>query len=258
MKLPVVGEEKRKTSDIRLVVDSHQIREDIIVLNREQEHYLRRVVRLENGTSFVAIDGKGLAWRVCLTEYGAQILESLSENRELPVSVTLVVALPKGNGFDDIIRFCTELGATSFLPAKAERTLLNPGENKIQRWRKIAKEAVEQSERLIVPSITKPRPIKEIFVEFSTRNIPKYIACARRDSPHLLSTCQRDFSSPNPPSEIVVATGCEGGWTTEEIETAIASGFKVVSLGKRILRAITAPLTAMAIISSLWEGSGGN
>ncbi|HIK37902.1 MAG: 16S rRNA (uracil(1498)-N(3))-methyltransferase [Geminocystis sp.] len=257
MKSPVAGREKGKTSDIRLVVDSHQIRQDMIVLNREQEHYLRRVVRLENGASFVAIDGKGGGWRVCLTSQGAQILESLSENRELPVNVTVVVALPKGNGFDEIIRCCTELGVASFLPAQAERTLLHPGENKIQRWRKIAKEAVEQSERLIVPSITEPRPIREIFAEFSTKNLPKYIAVARGNSPHLLSVCQKDFSSSNLPSEIVVATGCEGGWTKEEIEMAMGAGFQMVSLGKRILRAITAPITAMAIISSLWE-SGRN
>ncbi|MEL6912666.1 MAG: RsmE family RNA methyltransferase, partial [Cyanobacteria bacterium J06598_4] len=50
-----------------------------------------------------------------------------------------------------------------------------------------------------------------------------------------------------------IATGCEGGWTDKEIEKAIAQGFQPVSLGKRILRAVTAPIVASSIVMAVWD-----
>ena len=50
------------------------------------------------------------------------------------------------------------------------------------------------------------------------------------------------------PSSIVIATGCEGGWTDAEVEKAIALGFQPVSLGDRILRAITAPIVVSSLV----------
>ena len=236
----------------RLVIDSQQKQDNSIILKSDQEHYLRRVVRLNDNDEFIAMDGKGSCWLVKLTLSGGEIVESLTENRELTTAVTLIVALPKGSGFEDIIRCTTELGVSTILPAISDRTLLKPNENKLKRWRKIALEAVEQSERQILPYIAEPMPIKAIFDQLREENNPKYIASERTNAPHLISFCQRDFQD-TPLKEVFIATGCEGGWTKSELEGAIASGFQEVSLGKRILRAITAPIMAMALIASYGE-----
>jgi len=53
---------------------------------------------------------------------------------------------------------------------------------------------------------------------------------------------------------VIIATGCEGGWTESEIFEAQEAQFQLVSLGRRILRAVTAPITAMSLIASLSEG----
>ncbi len=236
----------------RLVIDSQQKQGNSIILKPDQEHYLRRVVRLDNDDQFMVMDGKGSCWLVKLTPSGSQIIESVRENKELTTAVTLIVALPKGSGFEDIIRCTTELGVTTILPAISDRTLLKPNENKLKRWRKIALEAVEQSERQILPHIAEPMPIRAIFDELKAKNHPKYIASERSLAPHLIHFCQQDFQE-TPPEEVFIATGCEGGWTTLELEGAIASGFQEVSLGKRILRAITAPIMIMALIASYSE-----
>lgn len=233
----------------RLVIDSQQKQDNSIILKSEQEHYLRRVVRLDDNEQFIAMDGKGSCWLVRLTVSGGEILESLKENRELTTAVTLIVALPKGSGFEDIVRCTTELGVSTILPAISDRTLLKPKENKLKRWRKIALEAVEQSERQILPYIAEPMPIRAIFEGLREEIYPRYIASERASVPHLLNFCQRDFQD-TPPKEVFIATGCEGGWTQSELEGAIASGFQEVSLGKRILRAITAPIMAMALVAS--------
>ena len=237
----------------RLVISPQQIQENKINLDKYQQHYLRNVVRLNDGDNFIALDGQGLCWRSKLTHDGAYIVEELTENRELAIAVTLMVALPKGSGFENIIRCTTELGVACLQPVISKRTLLKPNANKLKRWRKIAQEGSEQSERQIVPEIKEPISVTEAFNNVKTLNVPKYIAFARSNTHHLQHFLNQDgVISPLPP-QIIIATGCEGGWTEAEIEGANNAGFQEVSLGKRILRAVTAPIMAMSIVASSLE-----
>lgn len=237
----------------RIAIAPTQIHNQHLDLTAEQQHYLGRVLRLQAGDRFIAIDGQGLWWLAQLIvslpgdSPQAQILEAISVQTELSVEVTLLVALPK-TGFDDIVRCCTELGVSRFIPVLSERTLLKPSEQKLLRWRRIATEAAEQSERQIVPSIQEPLPwISALSVEQFSGS--QYICVARRDAPHLLNC----FTSRSITPAIQIATGPEGGWTTTEVEQALSSGFQAVSLGERVLRAVTAPITAVSIVSAALE-----
>jgi len=240
----------------RIVIAPGQLQQQQIVLTSQQQHYLMRVLRLRRGDRFIAMDGKGQWWLAVLAETTAQILEQMQVQTELPVEITLIVALPKGNGFDEVVRACTELGVNCFAPVKSDRTLLHPSPQKLDRWRRIAVEAAEQSERQIVPTILDPVPFSTGLL--SVTGDRKYICVARGNAPHLLESLQLTIP-PSSPSKgrlggsIVIATGAEGGWTTNEVENAIASGFQPVSLGKRILRALTAPIVVVAQISAIVE-----
>ncbi len=114
----------------RLAVTATQICDRKIDLTREQQHYLNRVLRLQAGDRFIAMDGRGHWWLVVLevreTGLFASIAEEIAVNRELPVEVTLMAALPKGNGFDEVVRQATELGVASIVPVTSDRTLLKP------------------------------------------------------------------------------------------------------------------------------------
>ncbi|MDY7013419.1 MAG: 16S rRNA (uracil(1498)-N(3))-methyltransferase, partial [Cyanobacteriota bacterium] len=224
-----------------------------IILSSQQQHYLYRVLRLKKGDRIIAMDGKGQSWIVQLGDKNAEILEPVLIQTELPVAVTLMVALPKGNAFDEIVRYCTELGVSTLVPILSDRVLLKPSPQKLQRWRRIATEAAEQSERQWVPTVADPVP----FVPASAPSSQRYICVARGNPPHLLS-CLRNIQPCSPSEtvgvgEIAIATGPEGGWTTEEIERAIAAGFQPVSLGKRILRAATAPIVALSWVAAIIE-----
>ncbi len=230
----------------RIAIAPSQLQQQHIFLTKEQQHYLGRVLRLREGDRFIAMDGKGKSWLAQLAGEQAQVLEILTVKTELPVSITLMVALPKGNGFDEIVRCCTELGVTCIAPVLSDRTLLHPSPQKLERWRRIAAEAAEQSERSFVPTILEP-------VTFSTglssvTNSQKYICVARGDFPHLKNCLEEKRQE-----TIVIATGPEGGWTKQEIENAIALGFQPVSLGRRILRAVTAPVVALSLITAACE-----
>ncbi len=249
----------------RLAIAPSQFQNQQIILTAEQQHYLSRVLRLREGDRFIAMDGLGHWWLAKLEGNQAQILEPiLQPNTELPVAITLMAALPKGNGFDEVVRYSTEVGVVAIVPLVSDRTLLNPSTGKLERWRRIAIEAAEQSERQIVPTIFDPVPFATALSLAKDKN---YICVARGDSPHLRDCLQnKDFArsgdskleswadSPHPQSpSIVIATGPEGGWTAAETENAIASGFQPVSLGRRILRAVTAPLVALSLVAAAFE-----
>lgn len=115
----------------RIAIAPSQLQAGEISLTKEQQHYLARVLRLREGDRFIAMDGKGKWWLTQLLGEQGQVLEALVVETELPVSITLMVALPKGSGFDEVVRCCTELGVTTIAPVLSDRTLLQPSP---QNW----------------------------------------------------------------------------------------------------------------------------
>ncbi|MEA5570913.1 16S rRNA (uracil(1498)-N(3))-methyltransferase [Calothrix sp. UHCC 0171] len=233
----------------RIVISPEQLQEQKISLTPEQLHYLVRVLRSHDGDKFIAIDGTGNWWLTQLQGESGIVIELLDVNTELPIAVSLLLALPKGNGFDDVIRACTELGVTNIVPMLSDRTLLKPSPQKLERWRKIAIEAAEQSERTMIPTILEPMSFYSALSSFPSTQ--KYICEGRGNHSHLLSYLQKPGIITN--DQIIIAIGPEGGWTEAELELAITGGYQPVSLGKRILRAITAPIVALSLISAACE-----
>lgn len=248
----------------RIAIALSQVCDSLIDLTAFQQHYLSRVLRLREGDRFLVLDGLGHCWLTRLIPsptgkgLGGEILEEFSLTTELPVDVTLIAALPKGNAFDDVVRQVTELGVNCIIPVISDRTLLKPSPQKLQRWRRIALEASEQSERVIIPTIADPLSWRE-SLKIVTQG-QRFICEARGEFPHLLTVLDPP-QPPNPPSpiptplfpSISIAIGPEGGWTEGELKDAIESGFQGVSLGSRIFRAVTAPLVALSLIAAKYE-----
>jgi len=223
-------------------------------LSSEQVHYLHRVLRLGAGDRFIAQDGKGQQWLAALAHplERADIIHTVAAT---PISSTgplrLIAALPKGNSFDQVVRQATELGVTHICPVISDRTLLKPKGNKLDRWRRIANEASEQSERLTVPEISDPIAFKAVFKQQNGEGL-RYLCAARQNPPHLLSELQKDLISEYLLG-VSLMIGPEGGWTSEEITVATAHNYKVVSLGSAILRATTASVTALSLVTAARE-----
>ncbi|MGB3422055.1 MAG: 16S rRNA (uracil(1498)-N(3))-methyltransferase [Dolichospermum sp.] len=231
----------------RITINPQQLQENQLLLTPQQQHYLLRVLRLRDGDQFIAMNGMGKWWLTKLQGTQGEIVEILEVKTELPVSITLMMALPKGNGFDEVIRCCTELGVTSIAPVLSDRSLLNPSPQKLERWRRIASESAEQSERAVIPTILEPVAFKTAINENTASH--SYICEARGDYPHL----KQVINNANTASEIIIAIGPEGGWTDQELEIAVKSGFVAISLGCRILRAVTAPIVAISLIAANFE-----
>lgn len=239
----------------RLVITPTQKQDQIISLTQAQQHYLVRVLRLEKSAHFIAMDGQGSWWLseldASLTQ--AKIIELLDMQTELPVTITLLAAMPKGNAFDDVVTQATELGVSCILPLKSDRTLLVPSPQKLQRWRRLAQEAAEQSQRQVVPTILDPVNFAASLEMSQNLATQRYICVTNSEAPPLLSCFQQKLQLNHQPLSIMIATGPEGGWTKEEVEQAINAQFQAVSLGRRIFRAVTAPLVALSLIAASVE-----
>ncbi len=231
----------------RIAIAPTQFQEQQIILTAQQLHYLCRVLRLGDGDRFIAMDGMGKWWLAQLDGEKARVLEALVVETELGAAITLMVALPKGNAFDDIVRISTELGVTCIAPVLSDRTLLKPSSQKLERWRRITQEAAEQSERALIPTVLEPVAFSEAMTASNATH--RFICEGRGNYPHLKDM----ISGLSAHSEVTIATGPEGGWTESELEQAIGIGFQGVSLGRRILRAVTAPIVALSLLSAICE-----
>lgn len=218
--------------------------------------HIVKVMRGSIGSKFYCVvEGKtSIGEIVEITEQAllAKPIEWVQENTELPVEVTIVCGLPKGDKLDLIVQKGTELGAHYFVPFEAKRSVVKwddkKSDKKIERLNKIAKEAAEQSHRTIIPTVLDLKNLKEL-INFSNNFDVKLVAYEESARQGDQSTLAASLKSCKAGQKIMVAFGPEGGLDSQEIDQLVSNGFKLCGLGPRILRAETAPLYALSAIS---------
>lgn len=236
----------------RFYVPANRISGDRVSFETDQRRQIRNVLRLRPGDLVAVLDGSGreYATRIeTLDERQAlgRILETKSPAAEPHVRLTLVQGLPKGEKVALILQKCTEIGVAEFLLVETARSVPRipsgkmPG--RLERWRAIVREAVEQSGRTRPPSVKGVIPLADALSR--TRNCDaRIIAWEEEKGPSLSSTLPGLAGA----REIACFVGPEGGFTAEEVAAARAEGVTPVSLGPRILRAETAAIVGAALI----------
>lgn len=173
-----------------------------------------------------------------------RVLQTLDCPNEPDVEITLYQALPKGDKMEYIVQKSVELGVAKIVPVISTRCISRPDEKslkkKCDRWQKIAREAAQQSRRGIVPVVEKAISFKEA-VNHSNNNSLNIIfyECGGEKVSHIIE---------DNPKSIGVFIGSEGGFEQQEVDAVLSNGGKAGTLGKRILRAETAPLAALSVI----------
>ena len=239
----------------RVLCQQRQFKSDHVLLTREQTHYLAKVLRLGDTDKVIVMDGLGHWWTGTLSKGCTQArdLERVDINHELPIQINLVSSPPKGKGFEDVIQISTELGVRHIYPLISSRTQVFPSDKKLIRWQKIAAEAAEQSLRQFVPEIHPPLDLEAIEKRFQAE-FEHVFFCSTQPHRPLLPHVLNKIS---PAQAITVITGPEGGWSPAEETQFERLKWQGVSLGKRILRAVTAPICAMSLISMVYEDDEG-
>ena len=174
------------------------------------------------------------------------VAEAELDDGEPAVKVCMYIAVPKGDKLDFCIQKCVELGADEIVPFWSAHCITRGGsaESKGERRQKIAAEAAKQCGRGTVPVV---RPIMEFdaaMARGAQANLPLF--CSERADAGTLSDVIRALD--RPVRTVSIVTGPEGGFAPAEFDAAAAAGYRLITLGRRILRCETAPLCALSAV----------
>ncbi|HEV2689542.1 MAG TPA: RsmE family RNA methyltransferase, partial [Bryobacteraceae bacterium] len=215
-------------------------------------HHLTRVLRVEAGQKLEISDNQN----VYLAEVQAarKDLVSFAIIQQLEVAVPcprlyLLATLIKFEHFEWMLEKATELGVERVTPVETERSekgLSQAAGKRLARWKRIAREASEQSRRARLPEIGPATPLESALREPATYRYALEEAEARPILSALPVARRHD-------DQVALLAGPEGGWTERERAMIHAVNWTPVSLGKNILRAETAAIAALAILTAAWD-----
>jgi len=231
---------------IRLFLPPEKLTSKKIIITGQQARYLSLVLRVKPGDPLTILDGSGYKYSCNILKCHKKevLVERIKKepySAESPISITLAQGIAKGDKMDLIIQKSTELGVMKIIPLITERSQVRHTE-KVERWRKIAVSASQQSGRKKTPEVTEPVNFKEFFARQGTGY---GIIFSEEEKEQNLKKTLDDFQGI---TDITLLIGPEGGFSNDEKNTAIQKGFISASLGPRILRTETAPITAISII----------
>lgn len=208
-----------------------------------------KVLRLRAGEEVTVVTPSGMQCECAVEEISTDGIVLVVNKRkecenEPNVFVTLYQALPKGDKMDYIVQKCVELGVSRIVPMISARCVSRPDEKSLrkkrERWQKIALQAAMQSRRGIIPEVaecvsfsqaaelTKQNEQTVFFYEMGGKSVKNILT--------------------QTPKTLGMFIGSEGGFEESEVDLVRQNGGEAATLGKRILRAETAPLAALSII----------
>ncbi len=204
------------------------------------------VRRVQPGQMLTLFDGGGADWAaevLAVTRSSVSVHVGAPQvvQRELPLPVTLALAMPANERMDTLVEKATELGVACIQPLHAERSVLRlhgeRAERKRVHWQAVAQAACEQCGRAVLPVV---EPVRELQA---------WLAQPPGGTRWLLSLADGALppaALPSPAHALVTLSGPEGGFTADEETAARRAGFLPVALGPRVLRADTAPLAVLS------------
>lgn len=223
----------------------------IIISDKTQIHHLVDVLRLKIDKRLIVFDEKGNEYKCAIKEFFKdkailEIKEKIPSLKKVEIKITVACAIPKKSKMDDIIDKLTQLGVTRIIPLLTERVIVKLDKHKrisrLTRWKKIAQNSSQQSQRSTVPVIEPISDIEEALSgvrDFDLKLIPTLVNERRHLKDVLLSL---------KPSNILVFIGPEGDFTPKEVKMAIKAGCVPVTLGELVLRVDTAAIAVASFI----------
>ena len=223
--------------------------ETTATLKGEQAVHLARVLRAQPGQIFDVVANGFLHRAEIVSADEHEVVFTLHEELEAEsaLPVHLLMAVFKFDHMEWGIEKATELGVARITPVIARRTekhLAQAAAKRVERWRRIVREAAQQSRRSDVPEVDDPVALKAALGMVSAE---KKLLLAETEQENSLQAALASQQS----ASVALAIGPEGGWTAEEMALFSESGWKHVTLGPRILRAETAAIAGLAVCAAM-------
>ena len=235
---------------VRFFVSAEELAGQELVLTGENAQHAK-VLRLKAGEQVLVCDGEGHECLCQVLSLGAgelevSVLERRASETEAAVRVSVYMAFPKADKLEHVIQKATELGAWEIVAFPSSRCVSRPDDKslkkKLERWQKIAASAAEQSGRGRIPRVVILPSFAEALKRGGETDLPMlFYENERATTLHMALTGGQWKTA-------ALLTGPEGGLEEKEVEKAMDAGWKVCTLGRRILRCETAPLCALSAV----------
>ena len=235
---------------VRFFVTAEELQQQAPVLTGENAQHAK-VLRLKAGEQVLLCDGEGREALCTVSDFGkdfcsVEVLERRESAAEAAVRVSVYIAFPKADKLEHVIQKATELGVYEIVAFPSARCVSKPDEKslkkKLERWQKIAASAAEQSGRGRIPRVVILPSFAEALKRGSETDLPMMFYENEQATTLHMALNDREWKT------AALLTGPEGGLEEKEVAQAMAAGWKVCTLGKRILRCETAPLCALSAV----------
>lgn len=232
----------------RFIAD--ELQGDVATLTGEHAHHLASVLRVQNGQQFeIAYRGSVRLGTVqSVSDDHVEFFlaaEITTKSSDVP-RVTLILSIFKFDRMEWGIEKSVELGVSKIIPVITQRTethLAKASGKRVERWRRIAREASQQSRRALEPVIDEPKKLKDVLAVIPL-DAQKILFAERDATGPLLDVLHTQTD------DIHIAIGPEGGWSDDELALFRSHHWFFASLGDNILRAETAVIAALAVIQA--------
>ena len=241
----------------RFFVPSENFDLDKVKITGDDAFHIARALRMAVGDEITIADMQGNEHLCRLEkirdeEVDCIILETKAGKTESPLEITLYMGYPKGDKLETVIQKAVELGASRIVPFESSRCVKRPRADKAEkqgaRLSRIAEEAAKQCGRAKIPQVLPPISFKEMISLAAKDTLSLF--CYEGDGTESL---KRVLETENTQDSLSVIVGCEGGFSTDEANSAKEAGLRLVNLGPRILRCETAPIYVLSAISYRYE-----
>ena len=245
------------------VQKSTEFKNEKLLLPQEIFHHAVDVLRMKVDDQFELVTADEKVYECQLTkvekhEGQFKIVKAIDREVEMPVKITIVCGVSKGDKAEEIVKKGTQLGAARFIFLNSRYSVARwknqKQAKKIKRLQTIALNAAEQSHRNHVPEVEWADSLDDVIAMNADADfmVVAYEESAKQDEKTVLAqiaTQAREKGS----TSLVAFFGPEGGIAPEEINQLTAVGYQCAGLGPRILRAETAPLYLLAALSFATE-----
>lgn len=232
---------------------------DYAIDDPETFKHVAKVMRHKNGDVVYLVDTNEKLYAATITKIDIdndQILTTVelvdSPSTEMPAAVTVACSLSKKDKIEWITQKSTELGATTIIFFDSKYSIMkwkkNVVEKKLARLQEIAKNAAQQSKRRIIPEVIYVDNLQDLLKYKAEANLVAYEESAKQGEISRLAQTLDEA-----PKSVLCAFGPEGGFAPDEIDFLNQADFLSVGLGPRIMRAETAPMYFLSVLSYKYE-----